>query len=246
MTRPPTIWQLLEECVATLSPPFRASEILGWFRRHHPEVQESSLRAHIQVATSNASAKSRGAFASRRPLLTRIDHGVYVRYVGEDGPPRQRPRTDVPATRTPPTAVDQAWHGEAHVQARVVAHLVNGGWQILSVANTATRERGIDIIASKDGATLGVEVKGYPGRQYSAESRRGEAKSAHPSGQAAAYYAQAILSALRQRHQKPNMRSVIALPATDRYETLLAETRDGLATAGVAVWLVDEQGTVTE
>jgi hypothetical protein len=55
-----TIWDRLEECVEHLSEPFRASEIVGWFRRHYPDVKEQSLRAHIQGATSNASASSRG------------------------------------------------------------------------------------------------------------------------------------------------------------------------------------------
>jgi hypothetical protein len=61
-----TIWDRLEECVQYLSEPFRASEIVGWFRRHYPDVNEQSLRAHIQGATSNASAESRGIFANRQ------------------------------------------------------------------------------------------------------------------------------------------------------------------------------------
>ena len=65
-----------------LSEPFRASEIVGWFRRHHPEVKEQSLRAHIQGATSNASAESRGVFRNRQPLVTRIEHGLYRRFDG--------------------------------------------------------------------------------------------------------------------------------------------------------------------
>ena len=44
-----------------------------------PEVNELSLRTHIQGATSNVSAASRGAFATRQPLITRVEHGVYVR-----------------------------------------------------------------------------------------------------------------------------------------------------------------------
>ncbi len=77
-----TIWERLEDCVQYLSEPFRASEILGWFRRHHPDVKEQSLRAHIQGATSNASVESRGVFANRQPLITRIEHGVYRRFDG--------------------------------------------------------------------------------------------------------------------------------------------------------------------
>ena len=80
-----TIWDRLEECVQYLTEPFRASEIVGWFRRHYPDVKEQSLRAHIQVATSNASAESRGMFANRQPLITRIAHGLYRRFDGVPG-----------------------------------------------------------------------------------------------------------------------------------------------------------------
>ena len=63
-----TIWQMLEQCVSLLDEPFRRSEIVGWFRRHHPEVKEQSLGAHIQGAT--AGAPGRGPFESRRPSLS--------------------------------------------------------------------------------------------------------------------------------------------------------------------------------
>jgi hypothetical protein len=78
-----TIWALLEECVQQLHEPFRRSEIIGWFRRHHPEVLEQSLSAHIQGAT--AGAPGRGPFASRPPLLERIDKGLYRRATGAEG-----------------------------------------------------------------------------------------------------------------------------------------------------------------
>lgn len=81
-----TIWARLEECVQYLSEPFRASEIVGWFRRHYPDVKEQSLRAHIQAATSNATGESRGVFANRRPLVTRIEHGLYRRFDGHPEP----------------------------------------------------------------------------------------------------------------------------------------------------------------
>lgn len=77
-----TIWKRLDECVHLLTEPFRASEIIGWFRRHYPDVNEQSLRAHIQVATSNASTASRGAFANREPLITRVGYGLYCRADG--------------------------------------------------------------------------------------------------------------------------------------------------------------------
>lgn len=113
-----TIWDRLDECVQYLSEPFRASEIVGWFRRHYPEVKEQSLRAHIQGATSNASAQSRGAFAKRQPLITRIAHGQYCRF-DQDAYPRQ-PHPIPEASR----AVVQRPH-EVDIEATVGRYLRN-------------------------------------------------------------------------------------------------------------------------
>ncbi len=73
-----SIWSKLAKCVQHLDEPFRRSEIIGWFRRHHPEVLESSLAAHIQAATDAPRRDPR--FAGREPLLTRVGHGMYVPY----------------------------------------------------------------------------------------------------------------------------------------------------------------------
>lgn len=72
---------MLAECADQLDEPFRRSEIVEWFRRHHPEVRESTLGAHIQAATGNAANRARNhpGLARRAPLLQRIDHGLYVR-----------------------------------------------------------------------------------------------------------------------------------------------------------------------
>jgi hypothetical protein len=82
-----TVWSMLEECVSHLDEPFRRSEIIGWFRRHHPEVNESTLAAHIQAATANAANRAQNnPLGTRRPLLRRVDHGLYVR-AGQPGKP---------------------------------------------------------------------------------------------------------------------------------------------------------------
>lgn len=61
-----TVWSMLEECTGQLDEPFRRSEIIGWFRRHHPDVNESTLAAHVQAATANAANR-----AQNNPLGTR-------------------------------------------------------------------------------------------------------------------------------------------------------------------------------
>lgn len=89
-----TVWSLLAECISGLAEPFRRSEIIGWFRRHHPEVNEATLAAHIQAATVNATNRAQNnPLGTRPPLLRRVDHGLYVR-AGEmpEPPARAQPQ----------------------------------------------------------------------------------------------------------------------------------------------------------
>lgn len=72
--------------------------------------------------------------------------------------------------------------------------LAADGWRILSVANTATKEHGIDVIASRDGQTVGIEVKGFPSRGYADPARANEVKRTSPSTQAGHWYSQAVLA----------------------------------------------------
>ena len=49
-----SVWSMLEECVGQLDEPFRRSEVMGWFRRHYPDVKETTVAAHVYAATANA------------------------------------------------------------------------------------------------------------------------------------------------------------------------------------------------
>ena len=79
-----SVWSMLEECVRQLDEPFRRSEVMGWFRRHYPEVKETTVAAHIYAATANAvnRVENHPYLGRRPPLLRRIDHGLYVRAAG--------------------------------------------------------------------------------------------------------------------------------------------------------------------
>jgi hypothetical protein len=79
-----SVWAMLEECVSQLDEPFRRSEVMGWFRRHYPEVKETTVAAHIYAATANAvnRVENHPYLGRRPPLLRRIDHGLYVRAAG--------------------------------------------------------------------------------------------------------------------------------------------------------------------
>lgn len=137
------------------------------------------------------------------------------------------------------------WHTEANVQAAVATALKAAGWRIVSEANTAAKERGVDVVAVLDDSTVGVEVKGYPSRSYADPARAGETKPTAPSTQAVHWFAQAVLAAMRLRSKKPEWRSVIALPDFARYRKLHVETASSLAAAQIEVWWVQQDGTVS-
>jgi hypothetical protein len=143
-----------------------------------------------------------------------------------------------------PAPISEEWHTEANVQAFLVTALVSDGWRILSVANTATKEHGIDVIAGGDGQAVGVEVKGFPSRGYADPTRSGEVKRTSSSTQAGHWYSQAVLAAMRLRGKEPEWLSVIALPDFPRYRELYAETSGSLAAAQIAVWWLSQDGIV--
>ncbi|KAA1415350.1 hypothetical protein F0U44_21975 [Nocardioides humilatus] len=169
-----------------------------------------------------------------------VDHRA-SRAVGGDEVQGRVPSTWI---GTPAQEADEQWHTEGNVQAAVVTHLVGAGWRIFSVANTATKEHGIDVVAGLRDEVVGIEVKGFPSRGYADPARAGETKRSSPSTQAGHWYSQAVLAAMRLRGKKPDWRSVIALPDFPRYRDLHAETMSSLSAAQIEVWWVDRSGSV--
>ena len=82
------------------------------------------------------------------------------------------------------------WFWEGNVQAAVADYLVGDGWTIEQAADTASRARGIDLLASKDGRSLAVEVKGYPSTTYVRGEQQGMPKRTNPTNQAPKWFAQ--------------------------------------------------------
>lgn len=145
-------------------------------------------------------------------------------------------------TPGPPLTGD--WHTEARVQAKLVGWLIAEDWSVISTADTATREHGVDVVAGRDGVTFGFEVKGYPGTKYADPRRSHETKSTRPSTQAGHWYAAAVLAAMRLRQKEPTWVSAIALPHFPRYQSLFGETNRSLGKAGIQLWWVAENGAV--
>lgn len=85
--------ELLAECAAALPEPFTPQQIIHWFRRHYPDIKETTVRAHIQGLTeSDLPSRRDYQFAGHRSVLERVGHGLYQRARGGSG---------VTATTTP-------------------------------------------------------------------------------------------------------------------------------------------------
>jgi len=138
------------------------------------------------------------------------------------------------------------WYWEGNVVASLVAFLEREGWKMESMANTAIRERGIDIQARKEERLLLIEVKGYPSSEYQDLSRRNEIKPTNPTTQAPHWYAEAILKAMILQQEMPTAEIAIGLPENNRYLTLLGKTHLALSQLSIRVYLVNENGTVRE
>lgn len=137
------------------------------------------------------------------------------------------------------------WHTEARVQTMVVEHLIREGWHIVRSADTATRERGIDVEATRESKRVAIEVKGFPSRGYADPRRAAERKRSQPSTQAKVWYSLAVLAAMITRTKMPEVRAVIALPDFPRYRALFRDTESELRKCEIELWWVAIDGTVT-
>ncbi len=116
---------------------------------------------------------------------------------------------------------------------------------LVSMADTASRQRGDDLVASRRGARLIAEVKGYPSTGYRDPRRANEVKRTNPSVQAKQWFAEALLRVIRTRAREPRALHAIAFPAFQRYLDLIDECEEALKHLSRRVYLVDASAAVT-
>lgn len=174
-------------------------------------------------------ANSRCRDLEKEGLLRRskVDGKIHNFWVGQ---------SPVSIGRTPHPDTDQKpWHWEGHVQSKVVAELVRRGYEILTVADTARRERGKDIIAMKSERPIWITVKGFP---------IGTPKT-HPSTQAGHWFRQAIFDIVQYREESEAADLGLALPDYPRYRQLARAVTWLIEAARFSYYWVSETGAVT-
>jgi hypothetical protein len=146
--------------------------------------------------------------------------------------------------RAPTPDDEHEWFWEGNVQATLVRHLANDGWRIRRVADTHSREHGVDIEADRSGVTLLIEVKGYPSATYLKGPNEGQKKNFGVGAQARTYFGNAVLTGLLMRSDNSDARVVLVFPALETFRALARRSALPLDRAGIEIWLVDDSGRV--
>jgi hypothetical protein len=190
----------------------------------------------VKQAFEVASGVPRAAYTSQ--TARRHLEALGFEVVGDARLPRKGPpAVMVAVSRFPADDVHdpRRWPWEGQVQALFARYLREHSWVIQAMADTATKARGVDVLAYKDSRRLGAEVKGWPSEGYANVLRRAETKATKPSTQAAHWYSQALFKAIMLLDSHPGYDSLMVLPDYPRYRDLADRTRTGRDAAGVHV-----------
>lgn len=227
--------------------PFSPAELIAEARRLGSSYPDTTLRTFI---VGPMCVNSPDHHAVQYGDLVRVRRGLY-RLAGAtpDEPTAVTRAPSVVETRIMEAAQPlepDAWFSERNVKAAVVRHLAGERWHIRRVADTASRERGVDVEADRDGVRMLVEVKGYPASTYARGDRAGQPKSTPAPLQARAYFSHALLSGVLMRNDDAEARVVLTFPEMDTYRHLGERAEGPLSQAGIEIWLVDESGSLRQ
>jgi hypothetical protein len=231
--------------------PFSPAEVIAEARRLGCQATDATIRSGVvhNMRVDTGILRNRRGFAKVAAARYELADPVADVRAGPVSGSDTNATSSVPppAPSGPVERVDPHadWYWEGNVQAAVVRVLAADGWDIHRVAETASKERGIDVEARKGGQRLVIEVKGYPGTTYSAGPSKGLPKPTTPPTQARVWFSGGIVSALVMKGDDPSARVVAAFPDKPTYRNLGSRIIGPLGSAGVELWLVHEDGSIT-
>ncbi|EFM09506.1 hypothetical protein PaecuDRAFT_3553 [Paenibacillus curdlanolyticus YK9] len=125
------------------------------------------------------------------------------------------------------------WFWEGNVQSHVVSYLAKNSYKIRSIADTASRTAGKDIIAlSPEGKEIWISVKGYPEKSSNVQARH--------------WFSSALFDLILYYGENPQVQLGIALPKDfTTYANLLPRVGWLKAQMQFNVFWVSAEGTVT-
>jgi len=170
------------------------SDLLSIFPRATVNLVCNSLSRKKLISRSKEQCQG----CKRNKLVNSIAEGKALAISKQSGVPKEKDEA----------SIGRLWYWEGNLQARLVTWLASEGYKIRSVADTAARSRGVDIIAEdSNGEPLWISVKGYPNTTQHAQARH--------------YFSGAIFDLILYRGQSSSVHLAIGLPAGfSTYENL--------------------------
>jgi len=240
------VFQALESRSSSTS--FSLAEVLAEAKRSDPNRKEQTLRTYV---TSVMCADAPVHHANHTNDLRRVGHGRYQRAQSPvptttlSSPiPEPSRQAEPPAARPETGDASDEWYWEGNIQASVIPWLASQGWSILSVADTSTRQHGIDIVAKRDGVRLGVEVKGYPSEFYARGPNQGERKPTNQASQARVWFDGLVVSSLVLRDGDEVDEVLMVVPDMTTYRTRYLKVKESLTALGIPIAFVQQNGSV--
>jgi len=177
--------ELCDDCI---------SELLALSRRQAVNISCNSLARKKQISRSKKQCQG----CKRIKLVNSIGEGKAQTINIQSTAPNE--------AVSPPEG--RPWYWEGNLQSKLVTWLVSEGYKIWSVADTAARSKGVDIIAEdSNGESLWISVKGYPDTTQHAQARH--------------YFSGAIFDLILYRGQSSSVHLALGLPAGfSTYENL--------------------------
>lgn len=205
------------------------------FLKNHPEGVDDDTLAETLGLKYRQQANSRCRQLEKEGLVVRrrVSGKIHNFWVGN----KQDSITQIPPSQTGPplkSGGGKPWCWEGNVQATVVRYLATQDCIIRSVADTASRKPGKDIVAERKGKPIWITVKGYP---------EGTSKT-HPSTQAGHWFKQAVFDIIEYRGEGEVAELGIALPDFPRYRSLAQRINWFQPVAKFAYYWVREGGEV--
>ncbi len=207
------------------------SERIVALLQHRPDGVDDDELSSILGLKARQQANSRCRQLVKVGAVVRRQVGGKIRNFWSEQP--------IPDTssNTPSRSRDSSkqWFWEGNVQTQLVQYLSGQNYRIRSVADTLTKQRGIDIVAERNGEILWISVKGYP---------VGTDKTP-PSTQAAHWFKQAIFDVLSYRGQDKSVSLGVGLPDYERYRALSSKIDWLRPIADFRYFWVEETGVVS-
>jgi len=203
------------------------------YLRNHPEgVDDDVLAAALQLpnrqeANSYCRNLEKSGLVIRRRVGGKIHNFLTV------SAPKLK---DTPITRKLNDNVEKStdWFWEGNIQSKIIEYLVSNKCQILSVADTESRQTGIDITAKKNGLNIWISVKGYP-----RETEKTKALT-----QAGHWFKDVIFDVLRYRQDDAKIIIGVGLPDFPRYRNLASSISWFKNSGKFTYFWVNENGEV--